>query len=293
MKKIILYLIAGIAAFSLAACEKAEKQEPEEGLRVGYPFSLEASLQDYERFGPDELNGQYDGILYYDGASDVRIMLEDQWVPFEEAVRDGKCHVEEVIASARMDARNGLCTEGQCTYNGLTQFTYTYQDYMLVTVHDVYEVPNGKEYIINTFTVTTPKELQPEPIGYHNRETGEYLDLEDWGIAFSPVKVDSNGITVETEQSGGQQFGSLNLVSFYLVKEPEVTMLPETQVYGLNIPIQMEGTGSFDLEWNEPMEAGSYTLVVQLQEQYNKEDVPSLLRNYHDNQQYLIPIVIE
>lgn len=68
--------------------------------------------------------------------------------------------------------------------------------------------------------------------------------------------------------------------------------MEESQTYGQLLPIVMDGTGELHLEWNTALPSGSYTLVVRLEEQYNKEDVPSLMRNYHDTQQYLISIAI-
>ena len=55
----------------------------------------------------------------------------------------------------------------------------------------------------------------------------------------------------------------------------------------------MNGSGEVELKWNSAMPAGDYMLVVRLEEKYNKEDVPALMRNYHDTQQYLIPITIQ
>lgn len=241
---------------------------------------------------PSQLNGQYHGTISYEGVSNVCIELNGKSVPLEQAVLEGRCSIEEVTAWAREDARKGNCVEGQCTYNGLTKFTYTYPDYMLVVIHDVYEVPDGNEYTIDRFTVTTPRELKPTPIGYSDLETGEYLDLEDWGVTFTPMEVTDRGMTLKILQHDGQNFGSLYLTDFYLVAEPERRLLEESQVYGLSIPVEMDGSGELELVWNGSVPAGDYTLVVRLEEQYNKEDMPALMRNYHDTQQYLIPISI-
>ena len=163
---------------------------------------------------------------------------------------------------------------------------------MLVVIHDVYEVPDGNAYTIDRFTVTTPKELKPTPIGYSDLETGAYLDLEDWGVTFVPLEATDRGITLKTVQHDGQNFGSLYLTDFYLVAEPEQRFLEESQVYGLSIPIEMDGSGEFWITWNDSIPGGDYTLAVRLEERYNKEDMPALMRNYHDAQQYLIPISI-
>lgn len=248
--------------------------------------------QEYLTIPASQMDNQYGGKICYDGVSNVCIVINEEAVPLEQAVKEEKCSIEQVIAYAQEDARNGICTEGQCTYNGLTKFTYTYPEYMLITIHDVYETPDGSNYTINNFTVTVPKELTPAPIGYSDLTTGAYLDLEDWGITFTPSEVSGETIILETTQQDGQNFGDLYLTDFYLVSEPDQTFLEETQVYGLCIPIAMGNSGRFQLDLKQSMQSGDYTLVVRIEEIYNKEDMPSLMRNYHDTQQYLIPVTI-
>lgn len=133
--------------------------------------------------------------------------------------------------------------------------------------------------------------MTPAPIGYTDMRTRQYLDLEDWGITFTPTEVTETGILLETTQQGGQNFGDLYLKDFYLVSEPDRTYLDETLVI-LSVPVTMDGTGTIELDWNQTMPAGDYTLVVRLEEVYYKDEMPSLMRNYHDTQQYLIPITI-
>lgn len=286
--------IAALCALvMLAGCSGKTAAAAEGETAAGRPSLQVEAAQDYLTIRPSELNGQYDGNICYDGVSNVCIVLDGKSMPLEEAVKEGKVTVEELIACAQEDARTGACTQGQCTYNGLTKFTYTYPEYMLIAVHDVYETPDGNQYIINEFTVTTPKELKPAPIGYSDAATGEYLDLEDWGIAFTPTRATSEGVMLTTDQEKGQNFGDLYLTDFYLVSEPEKEFLGDSQVYGLSIPIKMNGSGEVELTWNSAMPAGDYTLVVRLEEKYNKEDMPALMRNYHDAQQYLIPITIQ
>lgn len=278
-------IFSGCQRSSGAAGVAGEAQSGRLTLRV------EAS-QESSDFRPSQLDGQYNGTLCYDGVSNVSIAVNGKSLPLEQAVREKVCSIEEVTAWAREDARNGICAEGQCTYNGLTEFTYTYPEYMLIVIHDVYETPDGNAYTINRFTVTLPKQLKPGPIGYSDAETGEYLDLEDWGITFEPQDATGSGVMLKTVQHDGQNFGALYLTDFYLVSEPEKELQEATQTYGLSVPIVMDGTGQLQLDWNATLSAGSYTLVVRLEEQYDKIDMPSLMRNYHDTQQYLIPVVI-
>lgn len=258
---------------------------------AGHPYLLMDIEKNYQVLGPARVDNQYGGNISYEDVTNVCVVINGEAIPLEQAVKEQKCSIEELVAYAQVDARNGLCTEGECTYNGLTKFTYTYPEYMLIVVHDVYETPGGINYIIDDFTVTTPKELTPIPIGYTDMRTGAYLDLEDWGITFTPAQVTESGIVIETAQQDGQNFGDLYLTDFYLVSEPDQTFLRETMA-DVYIPVTMGGSGSIQLDWNQAMPAGDYTLVVRLEEVYDKADVPSLMRNYHDTQQYLIPITI-
>lgn len=252
---------------------------------------LQFSIEDnYQVISPAKVDNQYSGKIVYDGVSNVCVTIDGEAIPLEQAVKEQKCSVEELIAYAQVDARLGLCTEGECTYNGLTKFTYTYPDYMLITIHDVYETPSGTNYTINYFTVTTPQELIPASYAPTDK-TGQYMDLEDWGITFTPTEITEKGILIETTQQGGQNFGDLYLTDFYLVSEPDREYLGETLVI-LSIPVTMDGTGTIQLDWPQTMPAGDYTLVVRLEEIYNRDEMPSLMRNYHDTQQYLIPITI-
>ena len=146
---------------------------------------LQFSIEDnYQVIGPSKVDNRYSGKIVYDGVSNVCVTIDGETIPLEQAVKEEKCSVEELIAYAQVDARKGLCTEGECTYNGLTKFTYTYPDYMLITIHDVYETPNGTNYTINYFTVTTPQELTPAPIGYTDVQTG---NTWIWRIGASPL----------------------------------------------------------------------------------------------------------
>lgn len=117
---------------------------------------LQFSIEDnYQVIAPSKVDNHYSGNISYEGVSNVCVTIDGKAIPLEQAVKEEKCSVEELIAYAQVDARLGLCTEGECTYNGLTKFTYTYPDYMLITIHDVYETPTAP---------TTPSIILPSPL---------------------------------------------------------------------------------------------------------------------------------
>ena len=237
-KALLTFTIPLFLTGFLGHSDAAMEAPPYMANRPYLQFSIEDS---YQVISPAKVDNQYSGKIVYDGVSNVCVTIDGETIPLEQAVKEEKCSVEELIAYAQVDARLGLCTEGECTYNGLTKFTYTYPDYMLITIHDVYETPNGTNYTINYFTVTTPQELTPAPIGYTDMQTGQYLDLEDWGITFTPTEITEKGILIETTQQGGQNFGDLYLTDFYLVSEPDREYLGETMA-DVSLPITMGGT---------------------------------------------------
>lgn len=153
---IVLLLLLGI----LTGCHAKTETIPEQNGR------LHLWVKESQRsvnICPSQLNGRYNGTICYDGVSDVSILINGYLLPLEQAVQENICSIEEVTAWAQADARNGICVERQCTYNGLTKFTYTYSEYMLIVIHGVYEMPDGNAYIINRFTVTLPKVRKTSP----------------------------------------------------------------------------------------------------------------------------------
>ena len=82
----------------------------------------------------DTLNGHYEGNLFFVALQNVTIQLNGKYVPLETAIREGDISVEEIVAYARVDAKNGFCAEKEHTENGLSQFTYDYGDYRINTI---------------------------------------------------------------------------------------------------------------------------------------------------------------
>lgn len=59
-----------------------------------------------------------------------------------------------------------------------------------------------------------------------------------------------------------------------------------------DIPITMEGCGEFTASWEPTLAPGEYLFVARLREVYDPADVPPLMKNYHDHQQYAVPVTI-
>lgn len=126
----------------------------------------------------DTLNGHYEGNLFFVGLQNVTIRLDGTDSLLETAIREGDISVEEIVAYARVDARNGFCTEKEHTENGLSQFTYDYGDYRINTIDDVYETPDGQSHRIKTFAVMAATVVENESYGFFYEGNGE-IDRED------------------------------------------------------------------------------------------------------------------
>ena len=126
----------------------------------------------------DTLNGHYEGNLFFVGLQNVTIRLDGTDYLLETAIREGDISVEEIVAYARIDARNGFCTEKEHTENGLSQFTYDYGDYRINTIDDVYETPDGQSHRIKTFAVMAASVVENESYGFFYEGNGD-IDRED------------------------------------------------------------------------------------------------------------------
>ena len=67
--------------------------------------------------------------MTYVGLTDVCVEAVQGKKALEMAIQDGDISVEEIFAYARLDARNGFCTEHKNSKHGLTHFIYVYPEY--------------------------------------------------------------------------------------------------------------------------------------------------------------------
>lgn len=243
--------------------------------------------------------GNYDSVSYL-GISDVTIDIDGTTRKLADALQDGSVTVDQLIAAARQDAVLGFCREGVTSENGLAEFTYYYGDYRLHYVYDVYETPDGRKHLIKDFTIYNSYSA-PVNFGYHYDEEGNPLDYEDWGLTFQVSNVDSAALTVVCTQSGGQQFGNLQFSEAFLEKKNPATQewesLEDNFTYDcIGTALTMGGTTelTFDvMEKGEPLPAGDYSLSMQFTDCYDPEDMPSLMRKYHDRQWYTVEFTIQ
>ena len=183
--------------------------------------------------------------------------------------------------------------------NGLAEFTYYYGDYRLYYVYDVYETPDGWKHLVKTFTIYDSRR-GPVRFASLSDEEGNPLDYEDWGLTFTISQAD-DVITVVCTQSGGQQFGNLQFSEAFLEKKNPTTQewesLEDNFTYDrIGTALTMGGTTelTFDvMEKGKPLPAGDYSLAMQFTDCYDPEEMPSLMRKYHDRQWYTLEFAIQ
>lgn len=243
---------------------------------------------------PDTLNGHYEGSLFFVALQNVTIQLNGKDVLLETAIREGDISVEEIVAYARVDARNGFCTEKEHTENGLSQFTYDYGNYRVNTIDDVYETPDGQAHRIKTFAVMAPTVVENEGYGFFYEGNGD-IDREEWGVQLEVTDCTPNGVEIKSEQSGGQQLGTLSVVRYYLTSQEDRDFYYEDTSL-LAIPLTMGGTTTFHLDWsneNGPLSTGHYYLVIVLQDNYPEDMLTPMIRKFHDRQSYMVEFTID
>ncbi len=140
MKKLTFLMLA---LCLLAGCGLGPAEKTGQHLPVTVVKDSDDKISNYY-FTTADLNGNYEGNLYYTFLEEVNIEINGKRYPLEEAIQNGYITVEQLVALAQADAREGLCRETSLTENGLTQFTYIYQDnFKLESINDILETPDA------------------------------------------------------------------------------------------------------------------------------------------------------
>lgn len=248
-----------------------------------------------ERFFRNFQEMEYE--ISYHFVENVTVEVQGKRMKLEEAISQGMLTVEEILAEVRRDACAGICQETTQTKNGLTQFTYCYPEMNLVFCNDVLEAPNGKEYLIRFFQVTAPGEPVQMTTAIFDMTTPYhyFLDREDWGLDFRVLSTDNAGLTVEIEQSGGQQFGQLVITNYHIYSTGDWKVIGNVSL-NPQFELCMGGTNEVQLRWDEicgQLEKGEYCLSLLVTDRFTPENIPPLSRNFHDQQTYYVEFQIQ
>lgn len=254
----------------------------------------------FNTFSHKELGNNYQYDLAYYELTDVSIPVGSEVIPLEEAIKNGSVTIEELIAYARIDARNSICTEVSDTKNGLTTYVYEYPEYKVQVYHDILEAPDGRQHLIKSFTLLNPELTHPASTSFTDwdSEYGYQLDREDWGITLDVVEATPTEITLHCTHTGGQHFGELKSTQYTLfTADWDAVLSPEGFAGGIceDITIQQNSESTFTISWEEShgrLSGGEYYFKLWFTDVYDKESLHPLTRNYRDNQPYIISFVI-
>lgn len=241
----------------------------------------------YTVFSLETRDGTQSELVYYN-LEDVVVQLNGIGFTLETALRDGKTSISELTSWARTDAQNGFCTETAETVNGLTQFLYHYNEFNLYIIYDVLETPDGGQHLIQSFRIHPPySDLSLKSINFTDAE-GNLITREDWGLTFEVAEVTATSITLNCTQSGGQQIGQLKTYSYILDSDSEQKCLTAATH---EVDIEADATTFYILDWSDncgDLPSGTYSLSIEVCDNYDESQMHPLMRNYHDRQWYTI-----
>ena len=264
--------------------EHETMESPTPSLQIAY----KADTESYTAFSETDYKDKLLWNLEYFQVKDVMIPVGEDSVPLEDALCNGQITFAEIHYLAQKDAEAGICYETVESKRGLTRFSYDYISYKLIITNDIYETPDGKQHHIQNLLVTrtgcNPEAFYPE------------LDQEDWGIEFEVAEVSPSTITLNYTQSGGQMMGQLITGNYDLSRTDIVeAVLPLDYTPPESVMIQHNTESSITLDFEQRfgiLESGEYLLYLYLHDDYDPEQVPPLIRNYHDMQCYTVEFSI-
>ena len=254
----------------------------------------------------EDLKGNFDSDLCYQNVKDVTITLDKQTYPLEDAIADGLITVEELMAYARIDARNGFCTEIADSRNGVSHFIYRYQGICdLYFTHDIYETPDGKNHVLNYFSVYnnggTDNTFYTGPATLYSVLDQNYpIDQEDWKLKFEITDASSTGFTLNVHQADSpikqfrsQHVGQLRLGSIDLFNLETL----DSYLYcfdGEESPIQANAPCTYQINFADfeespgTLPSGSYRIFLDIYDDFDEADMHPLTRDYRQAQGYWI-----
>lgn len=246
---------------------------------------------------PEDLGGNMDYPLSYTGLKDVMIDIEGVAKELEYAIRDGDISLAGIFAYARTDAENGFCKVSIRSRNGLSSFLFSYPEYDLKLVYDVYETPDGELHLISDMALYKPG---GETMRIYLDGSDKILDLEDWGISFEVVEASADGITLSCTHSGGQQIGTLSAFAFMLIQDGQymASLDGDTAVSHeiTETPLSSNDTTHFSIDWTDiygTLSPGEYVIRVIVKDIYEESQIHPLMRNFYDIQHYEISFTVE
>lgn len=300
MKKFLILLTSIALLCSLYGCTGSASKESGQKLIF--------SVVPTEEIGfikiPDEKKGSEKAELVYQNLSEVNITLGGKTEPLADAIGSGKITGAEIFAYARMDAEAGYCKEGYTSEQGLTRFVYTYPEYALEMVYDIFEGSEGKNVLINEITVADSTQSLFDSDNFYVDESsrwGYFLDREDWGLEFTVKAVTPESLTVTYTQKQAQELGELTCEDYIMFAEvdgarDEFVTQTGRDAPGFPIAITSDGSGEITFDWSETagkLNPGTYYVRIGIRDNYDPEKVPANVTKRYSKQSYCVEFTVE
>lgn len=262
---------------------------------LGITFTKVSSGQT-QTFSPEEIGNNFTQSLTYKGVSDVDISINGSAKKLEDALKYGDVTEEEIFYRARQDARKGRCEETFESEHGVSYFTYRYPDFNLQLVYDVFESPDGKDYLISDMLIyrSSDDNIISHSSNFTDPETGRLLNIEDWGLTFELVNVTNHGVVVACEQSGGQQIGQLKVFAYSIYPDNREN-LDDGKAPDYESEIAMNSSCQFTIDWSESygtLPSGDYSLYLWVSDIYDETQLHPLMENFRDWQLFCLGFTI-
>lgn len=300
MKKFLILLTSIALLCSLYGCTGSASKESGQKLIFSVIPTKEIGFIKI----PDEKKGSEKAELVYQNLSEVNITLDEKTEPLADAIGSGKITGAEIFAYARMDAEAGYCKEGYTSEQGLTRFVYTYPEYALEMVYDIFEGSEGKNVLINEITVADSTQSLFDSDNFYVDESsrwGYFLDREDWGLEFTVKAVTPESLTVTYTQKQAQELGELTCEDYIMFAEVEgardefVTQTGR-DAPGFPIAINSDGSGEITFDWSETagkLDSGTYYVRIGIRDNYDPEKVPANVTKRYSKQSYCVEFTVE
>lgn len=245
------------------------------------------------KYDAEQLNSNYSGSLQYLGFSEVSIEIGGEIIPLNSAIKNAVVSVGDLISWARNDAQNNHCVQRYSSEHGLTVFTYSYPEYTIEYIDDVYETPNGKQHYMQYFRIYTPGGNLTTSHSYYedNSEYPYKIDREDWGITLNTIEVTPNSISIQCHQANGQQIGDLEIKVYEITSKEGPLFGENLETSCSSIEIPKNTVSEFSIDWTQAygsLSSGQYLLHLYITDIYEPESVHPLMQNFYDMQRYFV-----
>lgn len=304
MKKhrFFMYLLTiTILILNLSACSD-QNQFSSESQDLSSEIFLQISLKstaDYSvgaEFSTNELGNNFQHGLVYQRVYDVTITVGGNTLSLDEALRNGLITEEDIFYYAKLDAKAGNCQLSHESTNGVASYFFDYPGFNLRLIYDVLEAPDKSQHQISHMYLSPPGDPHFSPYIFYD-QNGIRYDIEDWGLEFFVKSVTSSSITIETNQTPGQEIGQLNISYYIIAKDGEYLPRTDTNsvITAFTIPIKMNGTGEVSFDWTDfygALPSGKYELLLYIEDIFDSDQVHPLMTDFMDQWVYKIEFIV-